>query len=82
MALLALALTLAIAGYALLCAVSPFGRCRKCSGTGFRDLSKRRPKPCRRCRGQRYRPRIGTRTHTTSRAIHQAGTRLNRTRQP
>jgi hypothetical protein len=49
-----------LVGYAALCAVSPFGYCRKCSGTGLRELRKR-SKLCRRCRGTRRRLRVGRR---------------------
>ncbi|MFI9269813.1 hypothetical protein ACIGXM_03710 [Kitasatospora sp. NPDC052896] len=53
-------------GYGLLCAISPFGRCRKCSGLGHQPRTGRlirRPKTCRRCDGTGLRLRIGRRLH-------------------
>ncbi|WP_354642901.1 hypothetical protein [Kitasatospora camelliae] len=51
-------------GYALLCATSPFGNCRKCRGLGFALKYDRRGrpgrgKPCRRCDGIGQRIRVG-----------------------
>ncbi|OIK02330.1 hypothetical protein BIV25_01590 [Streptomyces sp. MUSC 14] len=69
-----LALLLIAAGYALLCAVQPFARCRKCSGIGVRQ-ARRKVKLCRRCHGDRYRLRLGRRLLNTGRDIHRAGTR-------
>ncbi|MEV4194783.1 hypothetical protein [Streptomyces toxytricini] len=74
-----LALT-ALAGYAVLCAASPFADCRKCSGIGAVLTTSRtgRPKPpklCRRCKGRGKRLRIGRRLLNHSRAIHRAGSR-------
>ncbi|MER6692673.1 hypothetical protein [Streptomyces minutiscleroticus] len=74
MALASFALLLTLAGYAALCAVQPFARCRKCSGTGTRS-ARRTVKLCRRCHGHRYRLRIGRRLLNTGRTIHRAGTR-------
>ncbi|MEU6669500.1 hypothetical protein [Streptomyces sp. NPDC046727] len=76
-----LALFLAAAGYALLCTVQPFTPCRKCSGTGIRQ-ARRKVKLCRRCRGQRYRLRIGRRLLNTGRDIHRAGTRRHHHHDP
>ncbi|OEV04011.1 hypothetical protein AN219_37595 [Streptomyces nanshensis] len=50
--------------YAVLCAVSPFGNCRKCGGLGFQLRTTRRGRPkrgkhCRRCHGHGRRIRIG-----------------------
>jgi hypothetical protein len=73
-ALASLAVLLILAGYVLLCAVRPFAPCRRCSGTGIRQ-ARRTVKLCRRCRGQRYRLRIGRRLLNTGRDIHRAGTR-------
>ncbi|MFA7768978.1 hypothetical protein [Streptomyces sp. NRRL S-448] len=79
--LIASALILAtLAGYALLCMVSPFGTCRKCDGIGAKLTLNRagkvkRVKPCRRCHGQGKRLRVGRRLHNHSREIHRAGTR-------
>ncbi|MEU3514190.1 hypothetical protein ABZ770_02690 [Streptomyces sp. NPDC006654] len=75
MALASCALLLALAGYAVLCAVKPFTPCRKCSGTGIRQAGRRKVKPCRRCHGHRYRLRAGRRLLNTGRAVHRDGTR-------
>jgi hypothetical protein len=61
LASLGIAVTL---GYAALCAASPFGRCRRCRGFGYRIRTDRgghlRPgRYCRRCRGVGYRIRFG-----------------------
>ncbi|WP_328399635.1 hypothetical protein OHS70_22015 [Streptomyces sp. NBC_00390] len=77
MALASLAVPLILAGYAALCALSPFGPCRKCRGTGIRTARKT-VKACRRCRGQRLRLRIGRRLLNTSRDIQRVGTRPHR----
>ncbi|AYG80130.1 hypothetical protein DWB77_02256 [Streptomyces hundungensis] len=77
MALASLALLLTLAGYAALCAISPFARCRKCQGSGLRPSRGRSLKPCRRCRGHRYRLRTGRRLLNTGRDIHHTGTRPN-----
>ncbi|MFF9341615.1 hypothetical protein ACF1CG_17970 [Streptomyces sp. NPDC014773] len=79
-ALASLAALLALAGYALLCAASPFGTCRKCRGLGGKVVLDRkgrpkRAKPCRRCKGQGKRLRVGRRLHNHSRALHRAGAR-------
>ncbi|RST18540.1 hypothetical protein E2C00_27585 [Streptomyces sp. WAC05374] len=63
-----------LAGYALLCAVKPFGPCRKCRGSGIREVRKGF-KMCRRCHGQCYRLRVGRRLLNTSREIHRTGSR-------
>ncbi|MBL3805593.1 hypothetical protein [Streptomyces sp. BRB081] len=69
-----------VAGYGLLCALSPFGTCRRCDGHGTRLCVTRtgriRPgKPCRRCRGRGRRVRLGHRALTTTRTLHRNGTR-------
>ncbi|GAB2915505.1 hypothetical protein GCM10022245_57640 [Streptomyces mayteni] len=61
-----LALLLVTLGYFALCAVSPFGRCRKCEGIGFRLTTTRAGRPrrgrdCRRCKGVGLRIRTGRR---------------------
>ncbi|WP_024762011.1 hypothetical protein [Streptomyces exfoliatus] len=76
----ALLLLATLGGYALLCAASPFGTCRKCKGLGGKvDVDRKgrpkRAKPCRRCKGQGKRLRVGRRLHNHSRDIHRAGTR-------
>lgn len=51
--------------YVAVCGVSPFGRCRKCHGFGFKLTTTRfthrlkRGKNCRRCKGIGYRIRRG-----------------------
>ncbi|GGO46442.1 hypothetical protein GCM10012287_16790 [Streptomyces daqingensis] len=67
----------ALAGYAALCAASPFGYCRKCSGTGLRELRKR-SKLCRRCRGQRRRLRVGRRLFHAGQRGREAGSKYLR----
>ena len=48
--------------YGLLCWVLPFGRCRRCNGTGAHpQLITRRLRPCRRCRASGLRLRTGRR---------------------
>ncbi|MGD9525631.1 MAG: hypothetical protein AB7V44_02460 [Pseudonocardia sp.] len=57
LALLALA---ALAGYVIVCAVWPFGPCRRCSGTGKRrSPTGRYWRPCGRCGGSGRRVRLG-----------------------
>lgn len=68
----------ALAGYALLCAIRPFAVCRKCSGTGLRNVRKGM-KLCRRCHGTRYRLRAGRRLHHHARRLHHDGTRTRPT---
>lgn len=48
-------------GYAVVCAVSPYGRCRRCSGTGRTSHALRRVKPCGRCGETGLRLRYGRR---------------------
>lgn len=78
-ALLTTALVLALlTGYPLLCWVSPFGRCRRCDGFGYRtDRHGRlkRGKPCRRCKTTGKRLRVGRRIHNHAREVHREGTR-------
>ncbi|MFF8604994.1 hypothetical protein ACF06X_03580 [Streptomyces sp. NPDC015346] len=75
-----LLLVATLAGYALLCAASPFGPCRTCRGLGYKHVldckgRPKRAKPCRRCKGHGKRLRLGRRLSNHSRAVHQAGTR-------
>lgn len=75
-------LLLAIGGYAALCALQPFGNCRKCSGVGYhlrrsRTGAVKRGKPCRRCRTRGRRLRIGRRLHNHARRLHHDGTRTH-----
>jgi hypothetical protein len=65
--------------YCLVCAVSPFGRCRKCTGTGRQAPTgrlRRRPKPCRRCDATGRRLRIGRRLHNHSTRTRAAARRI------
>ncbi|WP_325052028.1 hypothetical protein [Streptomyces triticagri] len=64
----------------MVCAVSPFGNCRKCHGLGHKARVNRRGrikvgKVCRRCRGEGRRIRIGWWLVNRARRIHQDGTR-------
>ncbi|MEU7201413.1 hypothetical protein [Streptomyces sp. NPDC045470] len=80
-ALLAITLWLAVTlGYAALCAGSPFGRCRRCSGLGFQLKTDRKGRPrrgkhCRRCDGHGIRIRRGRRLYNLAARIHRDGTR-------
>ncbi|MCB5177799.1 hypothetical protein [Streptomyces antimicrobicus] len=80
-ALLALACLLAVTfGYIGLCAVSPFGDCRKCRGFGFALTHDRKGRPkrgkhCRRCDGHGKRIRVGRWLYNRAVRIHRAGTR-------
>ncbi|MDT3396157.1 hypothetical protein RKE29_05795 [Streptomyces sp. B1866] len=67
-------------GYATLCAVSPFGPCRKCRGFGQQVRTDRhgRPRPgraCRRCRGTGKRIRLGRHLYNLARRTWRDGTR-------
>ena len=64
--LLAAFLVVIAVGYALACAVAPWGRCRKCRGTGHRLSRSGRPRRawCRRCEGTGLRVRFGRRLWT------------------
>jgi hypothetical protein len=66
-----------IIGYALLCAVVPWGRCRTCAGYGRktgRNGTLTRTK-CRRCNGTGRRVRVGRRVWTWIDREYRAGTR-------
>jgi len=65
---------LALACYAAWCMVKPFARCRRCHGTGQTERFGT-PRTCPRCRGRRYRLRLGRRLHNRWRRTHEAGTR-------
>lgn len=64
-----------IVGYSALCAVKPFGPCRRCKGDGARANRKGRMEPCRRCHQTGLRLRVGRRIHNRASALHRAGTR-------
>lgn len=66
--------------YVTLCAVSPFGNCRRCGGLGFKLKTSRAGKPrrgknCRRCRATGRRLRVGRRAYNLATAIHRDGIR-------
>jgi hypothetical protein len=66
--------------YAALCAVSPFGTCRKCRGFGFAMTTDRkgrakRGKHCRRCDGHGIRIRTGRHLYHLAARLHHDGTR-------
>lgn len=61
--------------YSALCAVKPFGPCRRCKGEGERRGRRGRMQPCRRCRTTGLRLRIGRRIHNYAVATHRDGTR-------
>jgi hypothetical protein len=74
---LALLVTLS---YAVLCAVSPWARCRKCQGLGFatrqtRRGTIRRGRDCRRCKGTGMRIRTGRHLYHRYADIRRRGTR-------
>ncbi|WP_026004325.1 hypothetical protein [Streptomyces sp. AA1529] len=65
--------------YAVLCAVSPFGNCRKCRGFGFQLTTDRRGrlkrgKHCRRCDGHGKRIRTGRWLYNRAARLRQNGT--------
>ncbi|MBC2877854.1 MULTISPECIES: hypothetical protein [Streptomyces] len=66
--------------YAVLCAVSPLGTCRKCHGFGFQVRKNRRGRisrgrDCRRCRGHGKRVRVGRHLYNLASRVHRDGTR-------
>ncbi|MGQ4514860.1 hypothetical protein [Streptomyces sp. DW26H14] len=79
--LLAIAcLTVITVCYGGLCAVSPFGPCRKCRGMGHQLKQDRRGrlkrgKDCRRCKTTGRRIRIGRHLYNRWAAIYREGTR-------
>ncbi|MFF4230078.1 hypothetical protein [Streptomyces sp. NPDC001820] len=79
--LLAIACLLAITlGYGSVCAVSPFGNCRKCRGWGFamktdRKGRAKRGKDCRRCKATGKRIRVGRHLYNLAARLHRDGTR-------
>ncbi|MFD0529040.1 hypothetical protein [Kitasatospora arboriphila] len=59
--------------------MSPFGRCRRCTGTGLLAPTgrlRRRPKPCRRCQATGRRLRIGRRLHHHTTATRATARRI------
>ncbi|WP_037605061.1 hypothetical protein [Streptacidiphilus rugosus] len=74
---LALLITL---GYSLLCAVSPWARCRKCQGLGFATRQTRRGtwkrgRDCRRCKATGMRIRYGRHLFNRYADVRRRGTR-------
>lgn len=67
-------LLLWLGGYAVLCAVRPFGDCRRCKATGG-IVRFGKPRTCPRCRGKRLRLRVGRRVHNTWRRTYDNGAR-------
>nr|WP_078532668.1 hypothetical protein [Streptomyces hokutonensis] len=63
-----------LGGYAVLCALRPFGPCRRCRGTGEIERF-RKTRTCPRCRGKKLRLRLGRRAHNSWRRTHAAGSR-------
>lgn len=67
--------------YVVLCAVSPFGNCRRCRGFGFRlrrtVLTGRlaRGRDCRRCRGYGKRIRFGRHLYNVAVQLRRDGSR-------
>jgi DnaJ-class molecular chaperone len=73
-----LALAALTTGYALLCAVSPWGRCRKCHGKGRRlgtPYGRLTRIWCRRCHGTGIRLRIGRRLWNRANREYRDGAR-------
>ncbi|MBB5871979.1 DnaJ-class molecular chaperone [Allocatelliglobosispora scoriae] len=62
-------------GYAALCAVSPYARCRRCHGTGHVKAFPRRSRPCGSCRTEGLKLRHGRRVANHLRRLHRDGTR-------
>lgn len=68
------ALLLWAGGYTVLCWVKPFAPCRRCRGLGQVERFGK-PRTCPRCRGKRFRLRLGRRAHNAWRRTHEAGSR-------
>jgi Zn finger protein HypA/HybF involved in hydrogenase expression len=70
-----LALVATTLGYAAVCVALPFGRCRRCRGTGRRysSLSRRLYRYCPRCDGTGLRVRLGRRVWEYLRAERNRG---------
>ncbi len=71
---MAAALIAWLGGYAVLCAVKPFGLCRRCKGAG-ETARFGKPRTCPRCHGRRLRLRLGRRAHNGWRRTNDAGIR-------
>ena len=71
---------IATLSYAALCAVSPYGTCRRCGGFGFKVRQNRRGRlsrgrECRRCKGYGQRLRIGRHLYNAAARLHREGAR-------
>lgn len=74
--LLCPALIIVTLGYATVCAVSPFGTCRRCHGLGRTGAARGlRSRPCRRCDATGIRIRLGRQLYHEATRIHRDGTR-------
>ena len=74
--LLCLVVVAVTVGYAAICAASPFGTCRRCSGLGRIGAARgRRSDLCRRCDGTGIRIRFGRHLYHQARRVHRDGTR-------
>ncbi|WP_433721729.1 hypothetical protein ACQP2Y_41020 [Actinoplanes sp. CA-051413] len=74
--LLCPALAFVTLGYAIVCAVSPFGTCRRCAGLGRIGAARGlRSRPCRRCDATGIRIRLGRHLYHQATRIHRDGTR-------
>lgn len=74
-------------GYAVLCAGSPFGNCRKCRGLGYTLKTDRKGRPkrgkhCRRCDGHGKRIRTGRHLYNLWLRLHREGTGKPATQPP
>ncbi|MFH9071489.1 hypothetical protein [Streptomyces alboflavus] len=84
-ALLAITLLIGVTlCYAAVCACSPFGNCRKCSGWGFAMKTDRkgrlkRGKDCRRCHATGKRIRTGRWLYNRWARVYRDGTRTSAT---
>jgi hypothetical protein len=62
--------------YAAVCAASPFGTCRRCSGRGRLGTGRGlRSRACRRCDATGIRIRVGRRLFNELARVHRDGTR-------
>ncbi|MCA2215813.1 hypothetical protein [Jidongwangia harbinensis] len=62
--------------YAVVCAVSPFGTCRRRAGLGRIGITRGvRSRPCRRCDATGIRIRLGRHLYHEATRIHRDGTR-------
>jgi len=62
--------------YAAVCAISPFGTCRRCGGRGLIGPARgRRSRPCRRCNATGIRIRTGRHLYNELMRAHRNGIR-------